>query len=359
MEDRTVIDPQFQMPPQQPGGAGEATQILTPGMTAPAAPAYEDRTQQAIVTTCPVCGTPNGPAERYCQDCGLLMGSVSGDVEALPDLATLPRLTETATGREFPLNPGANSVGRDSADLLIADSTVSRRHATLTLEGDTLTVEDLGSSNGTYVGSRRLAPGERAAVMSGDTLKFGAIVLTATLPGGEGRPGAAVPAAPVRGEVTAQFPARGEVTAQLPAALHVPVESGPAVAALVLGDGTELPLAAGVNSVGRRSGNDVVISDAFMSGKHGEITVNPDGTAQFVDVGSTNGSYVDGQRLAPHSPIPLVEGTVFTLGKTQVTYRASAPAGAGAGSSADGGASDADFQTMPRGGAEPPPAPPI
>ena len=57
MEDRTVIDPQFQLPPQ-PAGAGEATQILSPGMGAPAAPAYEDRTQQAIVTSCPVCGTP-------------------------------------------------------------------------------------------------------------------------------------------------------------------------------------------------------------------------------------------------------------------------------------------------------------
>jgi len=43
-------------------------------------------------------------------------------------------------------------IGRTSeADLLLADSGVSRRHARLFMEGDTWKISDLGSSNGVYV----------------------------------------------------------------------------------------------------------------------------------------------------------------------------------------------------------------
>lgn len=302
MDDRTVIDPQI-----PPPGAGEATRVLgAPGFgPAPGAPAmYGEATQQSLVVTCPVCQTPNGPAERYCQDCGLLLSSISGEVEPLPDLSQLPRLIDS-TGREFPLNPGPNSVGRDSADILLPDPTVSRRHAQVTLEGEQVWVEDQGSTNGTSVGGHKLAAGERAGAYQGDTVKFGSIVLTLALPGAAARPAAVAPSAAV------------------PAA--APADRGPALAALVLADGTEHPLFAGVNTIGRRSGNQIVLSDAFMSGKHAEVTVTPEGAATLVDVGSTNGSFLAGQRLAPQAPVELAEGTVVVLGKTQVTCRAGAP----------------------------------
>jgi pSer/pThr/pTyr-binding forkhead associated (FHA) protein len=164
----------------------------------------------------------------------------------------------------------------------------------------------------------------------------------------------AAPAAGVRGEVTQACAPRGEVTQALPADLHVPVDRGAPVASIVLPDGTELGLFAGTNSVGRRSANDVVVMDAFMSGKHGEITVNPDGSAQFVDAGSTNGSYLNGQRLSPHSPIPLADGTVFTMGKTDVTYRASPPGGEAPQADDPTMMTDPSFETV-RNPAPPPP----
>jgi pSer/pThr/pTyr-binding forkhead associated (FHA) protein len=58
-----------------------------------------------------------------------------------------------------------------------------------------------------------------------------------------------------------------------------------------------------------------------MSGKHADITCRPDGTAALVDVGSTNGTFFGGQRIAPQTPLALTEGTAFTLGKTPVTFR--------------------------------------
>jgi pSer/pThr/pTyr-binding forkhead associated (FHA) protein len=65
-------------------------------------------------------------------------------------------------------------LGRQTADLVIEDPQVSRRHALVRPAGDVLEVEDLGSRNGTWVngarvsGTIRLAPGDR--VRLGETL---------------------------------------------------------------------------------------------------------------------------------------------------------------------------------------------
>src|SRR5262245_42339208 len=48
-------------------------------------------------------------------------------------------------------------IGRSEvADLRIDDASVSRQHTALTIDGDTVTVEDLGSQNGTYVNDVKL-----------------------------------------------------------------------------------------------------------------------------------------------------------------------------------------------------------
>lgn len=284
-----------------PAPAGDATRV----MSAPPAPVgigYGEATQQAITITCPVCSTPNGPAERYCQDCGLLMGSTPAEIEPLPDASQLPRLVNPATGQELLLNPGLNTVGRDSADVLLPDPTVSRRHAQVTLEEGQLVVEDLGSTNGTQVAGNPVRPGDRAVAFSGDTVRFGSITLTLTLPGGAARAEAAPDAAAA-----------------------APAERGAALGYVAAPDGPEFPLYAGVNTVGRRSGNQIVYADSFMSGKHGEFHVEEDGSARYVDVGSTNGSFLAGERLAPNVPVALNDGTELTLGKTRFLFRRAAP----------------------------------
>ena len=282
----------------------DATRVIAGPGVAPAPGMGYDMTQQAMTTTCPVCSTPNGPAERYCQDCGFMFGSAPGEVEPLPDLSQLPRLMESASGRELALNPGVNSVGRESADVLLMDPTVSRRHAQITLENGHVVVEDLGSTNGSFVGGRRIAPGERATGYDGDSLKFGSVLLTLVVPGGGARPAE---------------------EAAAPAAEAVVEDRGEPLGYVSLSDGTEFPLYEGVNTLGRRSGNQIVLADAFASGKHAEIVVQPDGTAELVDTGSTNGSFVAGERLAPNVPVALTEGLTVTLGKTPLTYRSAAP----------------------------------
>ncbi len=65
---------------------------------------------------------------------------------------------------------GVTRVGRHlRSRILLDDITVSRRHCRLTVEGGRVTVEDEGSTNGTYVNgarmeSSRLHPGDRLMV---------------------------------------------------------------------------------------------------------------------------------------------------------------------------------------------------
>ncbi len=332
MEDRTVVAQYPGSPlsePQVTGGvAYDQTQIMNAPVPTAALP--YDRTMQAMTQPCPVCGTPNGPAERYCQDCGLMFGSTAEVVEPLPDMAQMPRLVAMSDGKEYSLNPGVNTVGRDAADLLIVDPTISRRHAQVTLENGRLLVEDLGSTNGTKVGDRRLAAGEQVPAGNGDIIRFGNVHLTVNLPGSEANnatvamPGVGAPASPAPVAAAPVVEAAEIVDRGAPVATVVMVDSG-----------GEFPLYAGVNTLGRRSGNQIVVSDAFMSGRHAEIHVMENGAATLVDTGSTNGTFVGGERLAANEPVSLSEGGEFTLGKTKFVLRGS---GAGEGGTPAGAA---------------------
>jgi DNA-binding NtrC family response regulator/pSer/pThr/pTyr-binding forkhead associated (FHA) protein len=77
-----------------------------------------------------------------------------------------------------PLQPGAPVVvGRGPpADLIVPDRSLSRRHAQFTLEEGTLTVQDLGSTNGTRVRGERVP---RAAIRPGELVYLGSVVASA------------------------------------------------------------------------------------------------------------------------------------------------------------------------------------
>ncbi|WP_437752164.1 FHA domain-containing protein [Sorangium sp. So ce1389] len=66
-------------------------------------------------------------------------------------------------------------IGRSAAcDLRVEDPRVSSEHASLGWTGAIWEVRDLGSKNGTFVGERRLAAGERIPLLPGDLLTLGA-----------------------------------------------------------------------------------------------------------------------------------------------------------------------------------------
>jgi DNA-binding NtrC family response regulator len=72
---------------------------------------------------------------------------------------------------------GTLTLGRGAeADLRIDHASVSRRHARLVL-GETMTVEDLGSSNGTKVRGRALAVNATATIEPGDLIELGSTLI--------------------------------------------------------------------------------------------------------------------------------------------------------------------------------------
>ena len=66
-------------------------------------------------------------------------------------------------------------------------------------------------------------------------------------------------------------------------------------------------------TIGRDVNNDIVIADAEVSRSHARLTVQAGGYL-VEDLGSTNGSFVDGQRLT--SPQLLRPGAILNLGET-------------------------------------------
>jgi DNA-binding winged helix-turn-helix (wHTH) protein len=73
---------------------------------------------------------------------------------------------------EIPLRVGENVIGRDPHDAVVIHAPdVSRHHAKLTIAGATVTLEDLGSKNGTFLGTTRVT--RATEVKPGDDILIG------------------------------------------------------------------------------------------------------------------------------------------------------------------------------------------
>ena len=74
-------------------------------------------------------------------------------------------------------------IGRDPMESshVVADESVSRTHARVYVHGGVLHVEDLGSTNGTFVNGRRLVEGQGVRMRDGDELVLGALTLRVEL----------------------------------------------------------------------------------------------------------------------------------------------------------------------------------
>ncbi len=106
-------------------------------------------------------------------------------------------------GKVYDLDKEEMVVGRDLGnDIVVSDADISRRHAHLVLQGDVYMIEDLGSTNGTYVNGERLTGPQ--LLMGGETIMFGSTVEMTFAPAGFdvaatmiAPPHAAAPAEPV------------------------------------------------------------------------------------------------------------------------------------------------------------------
>jgi pSer/pThr/pTyr-binding forkhead associated (FHA) protein len=305
----------------------EKTQATDVGVTQMVVEPTGEATQMAISITCPVCGTVNTGGDQYCADCGFLLSSAltdEGELKPDEDLGDMPKLVDASSGREFALNPGVNTVGRQDADVLLSHPTVSRSHAKLTVADGIFTLEDTGSTNGTFLDGAKVEPGQPVEINDGAEITFGSVALRLSIP----KPEDASEAEEVEEVEKEQQeePVTEEQSEEEPMASPAaeeeeptePVEAQeelPTLAYLKFDDGIEFPIRQGENTLGRRPSNSIVIQDAYASGSHAVITAEDD-KFTITDVGSTNGTLVNGERLAPNEPRELSDGDEITFGQS-------------------------------------------
>lgn len=101
----------------------------------------------------------------------------SAEVTSLPAARPTPATIEILWMKQsWPLSDGEHVAGRDADCSLVVDgTTVSRRHARITVAAGAATIEDLDSTNGTHVNGTRISAPTRLA--PGDELALGSEVL--------------------------------------------------------------------------------------------------------------------------------------------------------------------------------------
>lgn len=74
-------------------------------------------------------------------------------------------------------------------------------------------------------------------------------------------------------------------------------------------------------SVGRGSDNDLCLNDPSVSKIHAALMMNREGTLLVADTGSTNGTYINGRRIAYGEARQIEDGDVVGFGDVEVRFR--------------------------------------
>ena len=266
------------------------------------------------------------------------------------------------------------------SDIVMTDSRVSWRHGELLFDGGAWIIKDLGSTNGTFLGPQRLDRieiGAECVVRLGNPDDGPVLRCVPQVPAAAGgqagsspadHPGTALsgspaPSAPEAaprpdseswwppvpeaapgsppGGVSSRRPApapvppkpaapRGRSAPPEPAAPrereHAPRHAMAGAAAQSVAPDllpsvdrrptARMPLPAKAMRIGRVPDNDLVLSDLNVSRHHAELRKSPSGSYEIVDLGSHNGTFVNGQRVTAQM---LTEQDLVSIGSS--TFR--------------------------------------
>lgn len=237
---------------------------------------------------CPHCQAPLEPSARFCPNCGQALQNVPPAAEQKHALLVL--LIEYPGGEKLEqrLKSPLCRIGRDTDNDIVLDyPTVSRHHLSIAPDGKPqgadgsagLAVTDLGSTNGTLFNGLPMRPHEPQPIVPGDVLRIGdmtgnSVSLTLAVP--------------------------GEANPQTRVLGKQPIDQ---VSRLV---------------IGREVGSHITLDHPAVSRQHAEIIRQPDGSFIIRDLRSTNGTFVDGQRVVGSRP--LARGSVIQIGPYRLIY---------------------------------------
>ncbi|MDT9701644.1 FHA domain-containing protein [Streptomyces sp. P17] len=229
----------------------------------------------------------------------------------------MPELVLELNGQTWTLDPSRTyTLGRDpQGDIVLDDARVSWRHATISWSGRSWAIEDHGSTNGTFVQGQRIhqmeiGPGSSVHLgnaTDGPRVNLSGAAAGVSVPEAQPhqQPYAAQGANPGWAQQAPQQQA-SQAGWQQPqqAAPNIPQQQGPGVGAgapPVYGDRSPTTFhqfAIGrVMRIGRALENELVVSDLQVSRNHAEFHSTPDGRMEIRDLGSHNGTYVNGQPI--------------------------------------------------------------
>ncbi len=191
------------------------------------------------------------------------------------------------SGREY-------RIGRDDAsDIPISDARASWAHAVIRAEGPVWVLEDVGSRNGTFLGSERIS---RMEISGPCVVHFGhpedGPVLRFELEQPD----------PLLQEWGNNPQAASGDTTFMPGVLRDPT--------------SRVRIQAPVTRIGRRPDNDIVVSDLGVSKQHAELRRTPTGGYSIIDLGSHNGTFVNGTKV---NQVELNEDDIIAIG--HATFR--------------------------------------
>lgn len=177
---------------------------------------------------------------------------------------------------ETALLEGSLTVGRTPENDLVLDGpTISRSHARLSLDGMSATIADLGSANGVLVDDRPISG--PTAISESSRVRIGEYRLFLERATGRMRP------------------AQDGLNTAI-----VNAEQAHAKLVIIAGAqaGRELMLFERIVCVGRTDENDITLADTSVSRHHARLKRQDDGTYTLTDLNSSNGTRLNGRRVA-------------------------------------------------------------
>ncbi|HOU42325.1 MAG TPA: FHA domain-containing protein, partial [Promineifilum sp.] len=273
----------------------KATQLSTPLPAAPASgfpwPAPSSGVgAPAQPGQCPNCGSPVQPNTMFCPICGhaLRAGGTAAGAAGMGTLvmpkAERPALVINWPGGqkdERPLEKPVMRLGRaPDNDIVINFPTVSGHHLRLETDGtgDGVRVTDLGSTNGTLHNGLQMPANAPRTVYAGDVLRIGDLT---------------------GNSLSLSLKTTGAGLQTRPLGMQQLAQLQQAV-------------------IGRDPSCEVHLDHPSVSRRHAEIRRQPDGSFVIRDLGSANGTFVDGQRVVAW--LPLAKGAVVQIGPYKMVY---------------------------------------
>lgn len=119
---------------------------------------------------CTFCGYQNQSVGKFCTSCG---NRLAGESYIVGRVVVLEEGDER---REYLISEAERYIGRDEAnDIVIDDEQVSARHIKISFAEDTFWLEDLNTTNGTYINGQRID--KQTRLNNEDLVKIGQVLL--------------------------------------------------------------------------------------------------------------------------------------------------------------------------------------